>query len=85
MTIFYTSPELYADLLKKKTYSTGTVRTNRKDFPKEIGPKLKLSKSDIRFQGCGPLFTPLTAVRFTDKRDVLITDKRLRTRNWKLP
>ena len=31
---------------------------------------MKLSASDIHFQVCGPLFTPLTAVRFTDKRDV---------------
>ena len=67
---FYTSPQLCADLLKKKTYSSGTVRANRKHFPKEIGPKLKLSRGDVRFQCCGPLFTPLTAVRFTDKRDV---------------
>lgn len=31
---------------------------------------MKLSAGDIWFQACGPLFTPLTAVRFTDKRDV---------------
>ena len=67
---FYTSPKLCADLLKKKTYSSGTVRPNRQHFPREIGPKLKLSRGDFRFQSCGPLFTPLTALRFTDKRDV---------------
>jgi len=67
---FYTSPELCSDLLKKKTYSSGTVRTNREHFPKDIGPNLKVSPGSIHFQACGPLFTPLTAVRFSDKRDV---------------
>lgn len=68
---FYTSPELCADLLiHKQLYSSGTVRTNRVNFPKDIGPRLKLPPGSICFRSCGPLFTPLIAVRFTDKRDV---------------
>ena len=38
---FYTSPTLVADLRSKKTYSSGTCRTNRKHFPEDIGPKFK--------------------------------------------
>jgi len=67
---FYTSPELCSDLHKKKTYSLGTVCTNREYFIKDIGPNLKVSPGSICFQACGPLFTPLTAVRFSEKRDV---------------
>ena len=35
---FYTSPALLIDLLKKEIYCTGTVRTNRKGFPKGLLP-----------------------------------------------
>lgn len=60
---FYTSPELCADLLiHKQVYSSGTVRTNRTNFPKHIGPQLKLPPGSICFRFCGPLFTPLIAV-----------------------
>ena len=34
---FYTSPHLVVALLKNKTYSSGTVRPNRKHFPADIG------------------------------------------------
>ena len=35
---FYTSPSLLLDLLDLGTYCTGTVRTNRKNFPRDLKP-----------------------------------------------
>jgi len=67
---FYTSPKLVVDLLKNKTYCSGTVRSNRQEFPTDIGPRLKLSHGSIVFRACGSLELPVTALRFTDKRDV---------------
>jgi len=67
---FYTSPKLVVDLLKNKTYCSGTVRSNRQEFPKDIGPRLKLNHGSIVFRACGSLELPVTALRFTDKRDV---------------
>jgi len=36
MDNFYTFFELVKDLYEKGTYSAGTVRTNRKDFPDSL-------------------------------------------------
>ena len=36
MDNFYSSPKLFQDLLDKSTLSTGTVRRNRKNFPKNL-------------------------------------------------
>ena len=47
---FYTSPQLLNDLLVAGTYCTGTARSNRKDFPKEIVPtKSNLPSGTFRF------------------------------------
>ena len=35
---FYTSPLLLCDLLAAGTYCTGTIRSNRKNFPNELIP-----------------------------------------------
>lgn len=67
---FYTSPKLVVDLLKNKTYCSGTVRSNGKEFPKDIGPRLiKLCHGSIVFRACGSLEFPGTALQFTDKWD----------------
>ena len=39
MDNFYSSPELFEDLLSKGTSSSETVRTNRKQFPTSLKPK----------------------------------------------
>jgi len=36
---FYSSPNLFAHLLQKKTYATGTVRQNRKQFFEDLESK----------------------------------------------
>ena len=67
---FYTSPKLVVDLLKNKTYCSGTVCSNGKEFPKDIGPRLKLCHGSIVFRACGSLEFLGTALQFTDTRDV---------------
>ena len=56
------------DLLEKGTYCAGTIRTNRKDFPKEILPagSTKMSIGSFRFAST----SKLTAVWWLDRRDV---------------
>ena len=62
---FYTSPMLVKDLLNDGTYLTGTVRTNRKGFPKElVGTKLERNVAEFLY--CDGI----TAVHWKDKRDV---------------
>lgn len=43
---YFTSPDLLKRLLKQKTYARGTVRQNRKEFPKQM-----LQKKDVKQQG----------------------------------
>jgi len=62
---FYTSPKLAKDLLVDGTYLTGTVRTNRKGFPKDLVGE-KLDKNVSVFLHCDGI----TAVHWKDKRDV---------------
>ena len=71
---FYTSPRLLRDLLRAGTYCTGTVRANRKDFPKEVIPaESNLPSGSMRFAisklvgGLGKM----VAVWWRDRRDVL--------------
>ena len=67
--IFYTSPELLVDLLKKGVYCTGTVRSNRKTFPKNLIPCNKSAQiGSYRFATCSS--HQLTAVWWKDRRDV---------------
>ena len=48
MDNYYTSPELFLDLLDKNTHAVGTVRMNRKFMPKDLDPK----KSKIKKGEC---------------------------------
>jgi len=64
---FFTSPDLYDDLIQKKIYCCGTVRLNRQGMPKDLKHKtLRLKRGDIRVRTRGDL----TAVVWRDKRDV---------------
>ncbi|GFR24710.1 piggyBac transposable element-derived protein 4 [Trichonephila clavata] len=52
MDNFFSSPELYRDLLKeKKINSCGTVRPNRKNFPKNLAP-CKMKQGDLAVKFC---------------------------------
>lgn len=63
---FYTSYQLFIDLLSHGTGACGTVRSNRFGFPKELQGKKKMKKGEaIFFQTSG-----VTSVRWFDKRDV---------------
>lgn len=64
----YTSPQLLLDLLSKGTFCAGTIKTNRKGFPKDLVPddSSKMPIGSFRFAT-----TPkLTAVWWRDRRDV---------------
>ena len=39
MDNFFSSPELFDDLVKKQIYCCGTVRPNRKGMPQDLRPK----------------------------------------------
>lgn len=66
MDNYFSSPELFHHLItEKKINACGTVRCNRKNFPKDLQQE-KLKSGDIRVKfGHG-----LTALRWKDKRDV---------------
>ena len=53
---FLSSPRLFDDLDRRKINSCGTVRPNRKDMPRNLGPKqLKLKRGDVRVRTRGGL------------------------------
>lgn len=62
---FYTSPKLVKDLLRDNTYLTGTVRSNRRGFPKDFATS-KLDSGASEFLHSDGI----TAVHWKDKRDV---------------
>ena len=71
MDNFYTSFDLVYDLKKKGTYSAGTVRSNRKNFPEALKVDKKTKKNvleigNFRFA----TFEDVTAVLWRDRRDV---------------
>ena len=67
MDNFFSSPELFDDLVKKQIYCCGTVRPNRRGMPQDPGPKTtKLKRGDI----CVRTRADLTAVLWWDKRDI---------------
>ncbi|KAJ8936100.1 hypothetical protein NQ314_012491 [Rhamnusium bicolor] len=66
MDNFYVSVDLAKELLRKKTYCTGTIRGNRKDNPKEIvNAKLQKGQSLAKYQN------GVLVGKWRDKRDVL--------------
>jgi len=64
---FFSSPELYDDLVNKKIYCCGTVRPNRRGMPQDLASKsTKLKRRDIRIR----TRADLTAILWQDKRDI---------------
>ena len=45
---FFSSHELFDDLVKKQIYCCGTVRPNMKGLPQDLKPKTELKRGDIR-------------------------------------
>lgn len=69
MDNYFSSPQLYDDLLERKINSCGTVRHNRRELPADIGPKaVKLKRGDIVCR----VRNSLSFVRWKDKRDVYL-------------
>ena len=67
MDNFVWSPRRFGDLDRRKINSWGSVRPNRKDMPRDFGPKqLKLKRGDIRVRARGGL----TALVWKERRDV---------------
>ena len=65
MDNFFSSPELFDDLVKKQIYCCGTVRPNRRGIPQNLRPKTtKLKRGDIRIR----TRADLTAILWRDKR-----------------
>ncbi|XP_022182835.1 piggyBac transposable element-derived protein 4-like [Myzus persicae] len=68
MDNFYNSVQLSRKLLSKKTYVIGTLRSNRKNNPKDvIEKKLKKGESICRYTNDG-----ICVAKWRDKRDVLM-------------
>jgi len=67
MDSFFSSPQLFDDLVKKQIYSSGTVWQNRKGMPQDLQPKTtKLKRQDIRVR----TRVDLMVILWRDKRDV---------------
>lgn len=67
---FYTNPSLLLELLEKGTHCTGTVHTNRKNFPKALKPDSKHPMGSFRFATYRK--AKLTAAWWRDRRDVYV-------------
>lgn len=63
---FYTSYLLVKDLLAQRTFSCGTIRSNRIGFPADLRVHERLRRGDAHFRKTNGI----TAVRWCDKRDV---------------
>ena len=82
---YYSSPELFEELLYRETLACGTVRANRKNLPKAV-TQAKLSKGQCCFrrklceeneQGT------LLALKWFDKRPVyMLSSKHFATEQW---
>jgi len=65
---WYSSYGLAIELLNRKTHLVGTLRSNRKNNPKEVIQK-KLKKGDYIAKQCNK---GVTVLKWRDKRDVLV-------------
>jgi hypothetical protein len=66
MDNYYTSPELFDELVLYDTYACGTLRINRKNVPKAFGRVKKMKPGDVIYRRNENLL----AIKFHDKRDV---------------
>lgn len=71
---WYSSPKLFKTLINSKTNVVGTVRSNRKNMPKDFC-KVKLKKSEYRMRSCNGIL----ALKWKDKRDVYILSSKHET------
>ena len=65
-TTFIPPPILFKDLLAKKTTASGTIRTNRKNFPKALSNVKDMARGEAQFLFHGAI----TAARWHDNKDV---------------
>lgn len=69
MDDYFSSPQLFDTLLKRKINSCGTVSYNRREMPHDIRPNyIKLKRGDIITRVRGNL----SAIRWKDKRDMYL-------------
>ena len=69
MDNFFSSPDIYDDLARKKIFCCGMVRLHRKGMPKDLKTKtLRMKRGDIRVRTRGDLM----AVVWKDKKDVCL-------------
>jgi hypothetical protein len=67
MDDFFSSPRIFQDLVTKEIYCCGTVRPNRKDMPKDLGPKkIKTRRGDVHVR----TRDNMTAILWRDKCDI---------------
>ena len=66
MDDFFSSPRIFQDLVTKEIYCCGTVRPNRKDMPKDLGPKKKTRRGDVHVR----TRDNMTAILWRDKCDI---------------
>ncbi|CAG4939170.1 unnamed protein product [Colias eurytheme] len=74
---WYTSVSLARELMKNETHLIGTLRKNRKHFPKVI-VSTKLKKASLLPKKAMTLY--ITVLRWNDKRDVLVLSTKHSTR-----
>lgn len=67
MDNFYSSPALFEDLLAEQITANGTVRSNRKNFPKFCSITPKPPRGTCRFQYCKNML----ALCWHDRREIL--------------
>ena len=69
MDSFFSSPDLFDELTKKKINCCGTARPSTKGMPQDLKPKnMKLKQGDLKVR----TRDDLTAIFWRDKRDVLM-------------
>lgn len=62
---FFSSPNLMKDMMFKKINGCGTVRSNRKEFPKCFSADNKMKKGDYEWRST---ITGITAMKWVDKK-----------------
>jgi len=69
MDYYFSSLDLFDDLITKQIYCCGTVRPNRKGMPQDLGPKrMTLKRGDLQVRTRGDL----TTILWRDKHDVRV-------------
>lgn len=64
---FFSSPNLMKDMMFKKINGCGTVRSNRKEFPKCFSADKKMKKGDYEWRST---ITGITAMKWVDKKPI---------------